>query len=324
MCTALSFLTKDHYFGRNLDLNYSYAEEVCVMPRHFPFELRKMGTLEEHFAMIGMATVFDGIPLYYDAVNEYGLAMAGLSFPDNAYYAPFHDEKDNITPFEFIPWILGQCKTVKQARVLLQRINLIDLPFSEKLPLSPLHWMISDREESIVIESMKDGLHIHDNPTGVLTNNPPLEYHLHNLNNYRNLSVDNGENTFAKHLQLQNYSKGLGAIGLPGDVSSMSRFVRMVFGRENSVCGEDEASSVSQFFHLLSSVEMNRGLCKTVEGDWNITIYSACMNTDRGLYYYTTYDNRQITCVDLHHTELNSNRLSRFPLVKEQQILHRN
>ncbi len=322
MCTALSFRTKDHYFGRTLDLDCSYKEEVCVMPRQFPLEFRQMDNLNTHYAMIGMATVVGELPLFYDAANEHGLAMAGLNFPGNAYYGPLQDGKDNVTPFEFIPWILGQCKTVAEARILLNRINLVGISFSEQLPLSPLHWMISDREESIVVESMKDGLHVHDNPAGVMTNNPPFEYHMLNLNHYRNLRVDNGENLFAKDVPVTTYCQGLGAIGLPGDVSSMSRFVRIAFGRANSVCGEDEAASVGQFFHLLNSVEMIRGCCLTGAGTWDITVYTGCMNTDRGLYYYTTYENHQIHCVDMHRTDLDSDKISRFPLVNTEQIYY--
>ncbi len=324
MCTALSFNTNDHYFGRNLDLDRSYNEEVCVMPRRFPLVLRSQGLMDDHYAMIGMATVVGDIPLFYDAANEYGLAMAGLNFPGNAHYFPTQPNMDNITPFEFIPWVLGQCKTVNDTRVLLSRLNLVNISFSNNLPLSPLHWMISDRDESIVIESMKDGLHIHNDPVGVLTNNPPFEYHMFNLNNYRGLGVTNGDNIFSSKLQLDNYCQGLGGIGLPGDVSSMSRFVRMTFGSEKSVCKNDEASSVSQFFHLLSSVEMARGVCLTPAEEWDITVYSSCINTDRGLYYYTTYDNRSITCVDMHRTELNGDSVIRFPLITDQQINYQN
>ncbi len=323
MCTALCLHTNDHYFGRTLDLDRSYGEAVCILPRRVPLHFRQMPSMETHYAMIGMATVVGDIPLFYDAVNEHGLAMAGLNFPDNAYYPPMTRDKDNVTPFEFIPWLLGQCKTVAEARVLLARINLVDIPFSEHLPLSPLHWMISDRDACIVVESMTDGLHIYDNPAGVMTNNPPFPYHLNNLNNYRNLRVDTGENHFGD-LPLQVYCQGLGAVGLPGDVSSMSRFVRIAFGRAHAVCGEDELSSVSQFFHLLSSVEMNRGICRTDEGHWDITVYTSCMNADRGRYYYNTYDNHQISCVDLHHADLDGTTVSRFPLVLEQQVYHHN
>ncbi len=324
MCTALSLRTREHYFGRNLDLDRSYGEEVCIVPRRYPLRYRLTGEQNEHSAMIGTATVIDGIPLFYDATNEYGLSMAGLNFPGNAFYAPAEEGKDNVTPFEFIPWILGTCKNLAEASKLLANLNLVDIPFSEHVPLSPLHWMIADRDESLVVEAMKDGLHIHENPVGVLTNNPPFEYQRFNLNNYRHLRVDNGENHLSASIPLETYCQGLGAIGLPGDVSSMSRFVRIAFGRANSVCEGDESSSVNQFFHLLSSVEMPRGVCRTPEETWDITVYSSCVNTDRGLYYYTTYDNRQITCVDMHRADLDGNTVSRYPMMTESRFLYRN
>ncbi len=324
VCTALSITMREHYFGRNLDLDRSYGEEVCVMPRRFPFVFRKMGAMNRHFAMIGMATVVDGIPLFYEATNEYGLSMAGLNFPGNAYYPPEDEGKDNVTPFEFIPWILGQCKSVDEARPLLARINLVGIAFAEQLPLSPLHWIISDRDGSVVVESMRDGLHIHENPVGVLTNNPPFEYHMENWRNYTHLRNDNAAIVREENPSFVSYCQGLGAVGLPGDVSSKSRFVRMVFGSENSICAEEETAGVGQFFHLLTSVEMVRGLCKTDEGTWDITGYSSCANTARGLYYYTTYGNRRITCVDMHHTDLDSADVSRFPLITQESIQYVN
>ncbi len=312
MCTALNLNVKDHYFGRNLDLDISYGEEVVIIPRNYPVSFRCRDTWSSHYAMIGTATVVGGVPLLYDGTNEHGLSMAGLNFPGNAKYFPAEEGNDNIAQFEFIPWILGQCKAVAEVKTLLENILIVDIPFSEKLPLSPLHWIISDREESIVVEQMADGLHIHQNPVGVLTNNPPFEYQLFNLNNYRNVGNDTGENRFGTDLSV--YCQGLGAIGLPGDVSSMSRFVRIAFGRANSACDEDEISAVSQFFHLLTSVEMTKGVCKTDHGTWDYTVYSSCVNTDKGLYYYTTYNNRQIKCVDMHKVNLDGNEISRYPM----------
>ena len=320
MCTALKFTASSHYFGRNLDIDVSYSEEVCVMPRHFPLTFRKMGEMTKHYAVIGMATVVDGVPLFYDGVNECGLAMAGLSFPENAYYSPLENGKDNIAPFELIPWILGQAKTVDEAKNLLTKINLIDITFSEKLPNTPLHWMIADRDSSIVVEFMKNGMHIYDNSLGVLTNNPPFPYHLENLRNYRHLRNDDKKVKHSETYEYSDYSNGLGALGLPGDVSSKSRFVRMAFLSENSVKPSCENLSVGQFFHLLSSVQRIKGALKTENGAFDITVYSACMNIDKGLYYYTTYSNRRITCVDMHTTDLQGNKISRFPLILEESI----
>ena len=322
MCTAISLKTNDHYFGRNLDLEYSYKETVTITPRNYIFEFCKMGKMESHFAMIGMAYIADGYPLYYDATNEKGLSIAALNFPQNAHYKPFCVEKDNITPFELIPWILGQCGTVGEAEKLLEQINILNENFSDELPLSPLHWIISDKERSITLESVKAGIKVYDNPAGVLTNNPTFDYQLFNLNNYMSLTNDAPQNTFAldNNLQLKTYSRGMGAMGLPGDFSSVSRFVRATFVKMNSVSGESENESVSHFFHILQSVAMPRGCVKVSEDNYAITIYNSCCNTDRGIYYYTTYDNNQINAVDMHKENLNGNALIAYPLKKDQSI----
>ena len=99
MCTAITYKTKDHYFGRNLDLERSYGERVVITPRNFVLNMRCVEPLAEHYAMVGMATVAEGYPLYYEATNEMGLSMAALNFPDNADYKPYLEGCDNITPF---------------------------------------------------------------------------------------------------------------------------------------------------------------------------------------------------------------------------------
>lgn len=326
MCTAVSLKHKDHYFGRNLDLEYSYNETVTVTPRNYVLEFRKMGKMESHFAMIGMAYIADGYPLYYDATNEKGLSLAALNFPQNADYKPFCESQDNITPFELIPWILGQCATVSDAEKLLGRINLLNENFSDELPLSPLHWIITDKGRSITLESVKSGIKVYDNPVGVLTNNPTFDYQLFNLNNYMSLTNGEPQDMFAKNndLKLEQYSRGMGAMGLPGDYSSMSRFVKAAFVKMNSVSGEGENESVSQFFHILQSAQMPRGCVKVGKDDYAITIYSSCCNTDRGIYYYTTYDNSQMNAVDMYKENLNGNMLIAYPLKTQQSIKYQN
>lgn len=320
MCTAATYKTKDFYFGRTLDYEFSYAEEVTIAPRNFPFAFREKPTLKTHYAIIGMAYVAEDYPLYYDAFNEKGLAMAGLNFVGNAYYRKSAEGKDNIAQFEFIPWILGQCSSVKEARVLLNNINLTDVSFNEKLPLAQLHWLISDRKESITVESVKEGIKVYDNPVGVLTNNPPFDMQMFALNNYRNLSPRMQKEHFAKDLPLQAYSRGMGALGLPGDLSSQSRFVRAAFVKMNSVSGEGEKESVSQFFHILNAVDQQRGCCELEDGKYEITIYTSCCNTDKGIYYYTTYDNHQITAVELYREDLEGSVPVRYPLITEPEI----
>ncbi|MGN0630574.1 MAG: choloylglycine hydrolase, partial [Ruminococcus sp.] len=261
MCTAATYKTKDFYFGRSLDYEFSYGEEIAVMPRNFPLNFRHMGNIANHFAMIGMAHIAGGYPLYYDAVNEKGLAMAGLNFVGNAHYREICNDKDNIAQFELIQWILCQCSTVDDAKELISRINITNTQFSENLPSAQLHWIIADRNSAVTIESVMDGIKVYDNPVGVLTNNPPFDAQMFSLNNYMNLSPKSPENSFSKGLPLSAYSRGMGAMGLPGDLSSQSRFVRVSFVKMNSVSGDSENESVSQFFHILGSVDQQRGCC---------------------------------------------------------------
>ena len=159
---------------------------------------------------------------------------------------------------------------------------------------------------------------------GVLTNNPPFDKQMFALNNYMNLSAKEPENKFAPGLNLEKYSRGMGAIGLPGDLSSQSRFIRVAFTKMNSISGEGETESVSQFFHILNSVDQQRGCCDLGDGKYEITIYTSCCNTNKGIYYYTTYNNHQITAIDMHKENLDEDKLVRYPLIKEEQIRMQN
>ena len=306
MCTAITYRTKDHYFGRNLDLHCHYRETVTVTPRNYPFRFRCGVTLDRHYALIGMATVENGYPLYYEATNEKGLSLAGLNFPGNAVYRPRSETHDNIAPFELIPWLLGQCATVDEALEKAKKLNLWDTPFSDQFPLSPLHWLLADRERAVVLEPLHDGLKISENPLGVLTNNPPFDFHLHHLAHFMNLTPDQPENRFNSRLSLEPYSLGMGAMGLPGDLSSASRFVRAAFSKMNAVSGDSEGESVTQFFHILGSVAQQRGLNRVGEQEYEYTLYTSCCNTDKGIYYYTTYENSAVTGVDMHRENLNA------------------
>ncbi len=324
MCTAITYNTKNHYFGRNLDLEYSYKETVTITPRNYEFKFRTVKELKNHYAIIGMAYIANNYPLYYDAINEKGLGMAGLNFPENADYKEEKENMNNIAPFEFIPYVLSQCSNIEEVKKLLQNTNIAQINFSDELPASPLHWIISDKELSITVESVKDGLKIYDNPVGVLTNNPTFDIQMFNLNNYMNLSTEPPINNFSEKLNLETYSRGMGAIGLPGDLSSASRFVKATFTKMNSISGDSESESISQFFHILESVYQQRGCVHMGDDKYEITIYSSCCNMDKGIYYYKTYENSQITGIDMYKENLDGNELISYDLIKGQQIFMQN
>ena len=326
MCTALTYKTKGTYFGRNFDYEFSYGEQIVITPKNYEFNLRHTEPMTTHYAMIGVALVQDNYPLYFDGMNEKGLCIAGLNFVGNAYYTKeLSKEKTNITLFEFIPFILGKHSTIQEVKDSLEKIQLVDTYFKDSLPNSPIHWLITDKNNnSITVECTKDALHVYDNPIGVLTNNPPFPIQLFNLNNYQHLSNKQPTNTFSKDVELTNYSRGMGGLGLPGDLSSMSRFVRASFTKSHALSKEDEASSVSQFFHLLTSVEQQRGCCEVTEGKYEITLYTSCCSCETGIYYYKTYDRNQISAVDMNHEDLDSKELIIYPILKEDTIHFQN
>ena len=325
MCTTIGITTNEFYFGRNMDLEYSFGERVVIMPRRFPLAFRRAGRLESHYAILGMATVAQGFPLYADGMNEKGLCMAGLNFPNNAcFFKKEVEGKHNVAPFELIPWVLGQCADISEARSLLADTPLVDIPFSQQMPNAPLHWHIAGRDGSLVLESTKEGIQLYDNPAGVLTNNPGFPYQLTNLGLYLNLTVDRPNNCFSKNLGIDPFGLGLGSHGLPGDYSPTSRFVKAAFLSQNSHCPKDEPGSVSQMFHLLDTVAVARGSVITPEKKWSITTYSACMSAAHGVYYYKTYTNNSLTAIDMHREALDSEELREFPLATTQQVFWAN
>lgn len=320
MCTAITYQTHDFYFGRTLDYEISFGETVTVTPRRFPFVFRHGGVLQEHYAIIGMAHVANGYPLYYDAINEKGLCMAGLNFVGNARYGDFTADKENVAQFELIPWLLGQCKAVGEVREKLKSLNLVGTPFSERYPTAQLHWLIADKTESITLESVEEGLRIYENPVGALTNNPPFDEQLFVLKRYAHLSAKEPAYTGDPRA----YSRGRGALGLPGDLSSQSRFVRAVFTKHRSVSGTSEKESVGQFFHILETVGQTRGCCELENGEYEITRYTSCCNADKGVYYYTTYGNRRITAAKLYNEDIEGNSLISYPLITDEDIKQQN
>lgn len=321
MCTSIAMETDHFYFGRNMDIEYEFGARVVVTPRNYPFQFRRAGEMKTHYAMIGMATVISGYPLYAEAVNEKGLCIAGLNFPGNAYYSTVLDSsKANISPFELTPWLLGRCANLAEARKLLETTSLVSIPFSEKVPLSPLHWHIADKTGSLVLEATSTGMHLYENPMGILTNNPPFDFHVQNVCQYMNLTPRQPDNCFHTRASLKPFSLGMGSIGLPGDFSSASRFVKASYLLLNSAMKPDDENGLAQFFHLLASVSMVRGAVIVPDGRFEITTYSCCTDVDRGIYYYTTYTNQQITSVELHRENLDSATLIEYPLRTAQQI----
>lgn len=307
MCTALFYAAGGGYMGRTLDLEYGYGEQVTVTPR---------GYLDNRYGMVGMAAVADGYPLYYDGVNEAGLAMAGLNFPHSARYAPPPDVGVEVAVHRLIPTLLGRCESVDQAVSLLRGLVLCDRPFSDRYPTASLHWMLADAGRSVVVESTADGVRIMENPARVLTNEPPLPHQLSHLSHYANLTPAPPQDAWQQPL-----SRGGGTVGLPGDFSSPARFVRGAYVAAHAA---PTGEPISQVFRMMAAVAVPSGCVLAEDGRPVITRYTACMDLRGRAYLYSTYGCHRLRGVALRPSVLEGSSLTTYPLPEQEDILWEN
>ena len=324
MCTAINDIGRYHLFGRTLDLDRSYGEATVILPRSATVEFSREWASVYHFAMIGTATVVDGVPLFFDALNEKGLAAAALNFSDIAVYSNVRKNAHNVASFELIPWVLGRCESVSCAVQLLKDTNVTSDSFKADMPTTPLHWLIADGHESITVEPSENGLEIHKNPFGVLTNAPEFRFHSMNASIYMKVSPSEPENSLCPTVELSTYSRGMGGIGLPGDMSSASRFVRAVFSKEHTAQAHSEIEAVSRFFHIMETVSLPSGFARTPSDQPISTVYTSCACTQSKTYYYTTYADRRIRAVRLDEHSLELSRLQVFHREEKEDISYLN
>ncbi|MBO5646658.1 MAG: linear amide C-N hydrolase [Clostridia bacterium] len=323
MCTVLTYRADDLYYGRTLDYERSFEEAVAVIPRRLPLHFRHMPDSEAHYAFMGMASTMGKEPLFYDGVNEKGVCAAALRFAASAVYHESKKKGHALASFEVIPYVLGSCATLAEVRAALANISVTGEGYSDELPPSPLHWFFADESGALVLESTADGVHIHDDPVGVLTNEPPFPEQMRRLSDYRHLSADPGENRLLPAVSLPLYTRGTGAIGLPGDLSSPSRFVRAAFTAGNAEAASGTAA-VSRCFQILDTVRVVRGCCQTEDGSASATVYAAVCNMSRGIYYCETEENRTPCAVMLRGENLDGNRPILYSLHRKEQILWQN
>ena len=316
MCTAIKY--KNNFYGRNLDLEYELPwTKVIIMPKNYLLKFKSNNeNIDIKYSLIGMGMIANEYPLFYDAMNEKGLFMAVLYFNGYAKYIENQNDKNNVTPFEFIPYILGSCSSVDEVKKILQNVNIVDIPFSKEMPLAPLHWIICDDKQCIVVESTSDGLQIYDNPYKTLTNNPRFNFHLENMNNYVNISPDSRTNLFDSNIKI--ISNGVGTIGLPGSLTSQDRFVRAAFTNSVSTSNNNE-EDISQFFHILDSVAQTRGTVHANENKNELTVYSDCYDFNNKTLYYKTYSNNRLTAISLNDS-YDKNKLTSYDLELKQDI----
>lgn len=324
MCTCLKVLSDNSfYFGRSLDGVEHFNEKVVITPRNFPLHFSYYGTLNNHYAIMGMASIYKGVPLYAEAMNEKGLCMCALLFSENAKYFKHDYNKINIPSSELISFVLAQCKNIEETRKLFENFNIVNRNELDII-LTPLHWMVSDFNESIVIESSKDGLKVYDNPYDVLCNNPPFPFHKENIKMYLNITPEFPTNRFSSKIQLEPFGNGFGSLQLLGDYSSPSRFVKAAFLSFNSTYFETPYAKIVQLFHIIDAVSPLKGSMKTKEGKDDYTLYSCCIDVNNGIYYYKTYIDYRIHAVNFYSEDLNYNQLISYEVDHTQEMINQN
>ena len=271
MCTSLKYRT---CMGRNYDYEQSFDEEVRIIDE---------GEFGNKYKIIGVATGFiKDFPLLYDGMNQHGLCISGLAFEGNAKYFNNSDDKNNIPSFRLPLEILGQFKNVGEAEKYLNSSNITNEAYSRQFPPSDMHWMICDKDRTIVVESTQDGLHVYKAKTGVLTNNPPYP-------NQLELAKDSLKMVGVKDDHSEYNSRGKETCGLSGDYTSFTRFAKLSYIKEQLEKSKNSFDDVNQTFHLLSSVEQIYGLTH-VEDRFEYTIYSVVYDMENLKVYYKIYD----------------------------------
>ncbi|MCQ2079436.1 MAG: linear amide C-N hydrolase [archaeon] len=323
MCIVLSCRTGGRYFCRNYDRERSLTEKVLVSPRHQVLRFLDGTVLEDHLWMAGTGVAPMGHPLFFEAFNEKGLCMAAVSFEGYAGYSDA-DEGHLVAAHEMILYVLSRCSSVREARELLSDVHVVDRPFSNKIPSYPLHWMVSDGNGSIVVEPLDGRLVIQDDPAEVMTNGPPLRYHLDNLENYMHLTCRSPRNLLPEELRSGLTTRGRGAMGLPGDYSSVSRFIRGCFVKYNTVPETDTELDVERMFHILEAVAIPRGCVELSNGVHECTRHSVCIDAEELVLYYRCRENSQICVVDPRRTDVDGTETVSFGMISVPQFLHQN
>ncbi|EJR74717.1 hypothetical protein IK7_05505 [Bacillus cereus VD156] len=328
MCTSLTLQTKNgqHLFARTMDFTLDFNQEVIIVPRSYRWNNITGETIETKQAVIGMGINYQERVILADGVNEAGMTCATLYFPGFATYnESIDDNKTNLAPFDFVAWSLTQFNSIKELRKSVDSISFLDVPLPILGLTPPLHWIIADKwGECIVLEPTTEGLKVYDNPLGVMTNSPEFNWHLQNLRQYIGLRSQPYEPTQWGDLSLSAFGQGSGSMGIPGDFTPPSRFVRAAYSKQNIHGIDNEEEGVSAIFHILSNCELPKGGVITEEGTLDNTIYTSAMCMESGIYYYHTYDCRQIIAIHLFHENLDTDEIKTYPFQRKQKIYYQN
>lgn len=332
-CSSIAWETQDgkHIWGRNYDFNSIAESATTVVPRGLKYytagtpydhNLSEENIVTAKYAAVGVGTMAMQVtPVFYEGINEKGL-MGGQLF--YAGFASFPDvprpNSQELNPGYVVTHALLQCATVDEVVDLLtKKATCVNQALAGST--ATVHWAFSDRSgETIIIEPDNQQITIYRHTAGVMTNSPDYRWHKQNLLSYLNVKNDEFPDRNMDGIEVQKPFKGTGALGLPGDFTSQSRFIRASFLKYYGIKGQNEEEGIQYLFHLLDNVAMPLGIVKVSDHgnqqDYDETIYSAAMCAESLKFYWKSYKNSTVQCVDLNH-ELNNSEVKSFPLNNE-------
>lgn len=321
-CTGIKLSAKDGSIvhGRTLEFGIKIDSSIVVVPRDFEFTgTTSKGPGLKYKAKYGTVGViaFDN-PALMDGLNEKGLAVGTFYFPGFAGYTPLTAENQSValSPVEFPNWILTQFATIDEVKENLSKVIIAPTIVQQWGPApAPFHYIVFDKDgKSLVIEPRDGKLLTYDNPLGTFTNSPNFDWHMTNLRNYINLTTLNAKPLKVDGLTFNSFGQGSGMVGLPGDFTPPSRFVRAAIFSITATPSADADEGVAQAFHILNQFDIPIGAAQTKEGNVVYSDYTqvTCVRDPQSLkYYFKTYDDQNIKVVDLNSFDLNAKSLKK-------------
>ena len=331
-CTGVRLHAEDGAViqARTLEFGFDIQSSVLVIPAgtEFTGSLPDGGeglAYKTRYAMAGADAV--GQDIIVDGVNEAGLAFGLFYFPGYAQYPGLDDANRarGMAPHEFGTWVLGSFATVTEVRDALDQVVLLPVVLEVIGVPTPAHYLITDRSgASIVIEPVGGLLLVHDNPLGVITNSPTFDWHVTNLRNYVNLTATNVPPVALAGLDLYQFGEGSGMLGLPGDWTPPSRFVRAAAFSQSLLPSANAREAVLQAFHLLNVFDIPRGAVRSIVADEmhaDYTLWTSAIDTANARYYFHTYEDRSVRVVDLKKAVQGRSEIGVIPMKGEQPVL---
>jgi choloylglycine hydrolase len=333
-CTGIRLIAADGtvVHARTLEFGVDLKSEIIMVPRGYA----RTGTTPDgkeglkwtsKYATVGMNGA--GLPVLFDGLNEKGLAAGMFYFPTSAGYMPYtaNDSGKTIAQWEVASYILENFADVDEVKANIGNIVVPSVVFSQWGFAPEAHYVVHDVSgKSIVIEYVGGKLNVHDNPLGIITNSPSFDWHMTNLRNYVNFSMNSAPPVQLETVKLLPTGQGTGMLGLPGDFTPPSRFVRAVAFTQSMFKPTTGHDAILQAFHVLNQFDIPRGSARDGEKDANgniqadYTLWTSASDLKAKRYYFRTYDNSQIRSLDLMNMNLDGKDIDKVSIKSDEVI----